>query len=85
MCELISIGISLMNIVNKIGPSTLPWGMPETTLVQSEYVVLITTLCSLFDRKSLYKTTIYFFSILAAEKQIAPAKTQAENCSGNIN
>lgn len=35
------------------GPSTVPWGIPEVTLVQSEYTQLITTRCFLCVKKVL--------------------------------
>ena len=40
-----------MNMMNNIGPSIDPWGIPENTLVQSDVFPFITTLYCLPFRK----------------------------------
>ena len=35
--QIVSPGMSLMNMMNKIGPSTLPWGIPLSTFAQTVY------------------------------------------------
>jgi hypothetical protein len=46
-------GRSFIYIVNRIGPRTLPWGIPLVTDIQFEPVPFITTFCFLLARKSL--------------------------------
>ena len=40
-------------MINKIGPSIVPWGTPEITNDQSEQLPLNTTRCLLFVKKIL--------------------------------
>ena len=46
-------GRSLMKIRNKIGPRTLPWGIPLVTLAFEELLPSTNTVCILFERNTL--------------------------------
>ena len=48
---LIESGVSFMNTTKKVGPSTLPWGMPLDMVDHVDISLLTTTLCMRFDRK----------------------------------
>ena len=43
-------------MINKIGPSIVPWGTPEITGDQSEQLPLNTTRCLLFVKKFLIRS-----------------------------
>ena len=48
----IPLTISLIKAINRMGPNTLPCGIPEITSDHSEQVLLTITLCFLPVRKS---------------------------------
>ena len=50
---------SLINMRNRTGPRTLPWGTPNNTLSQSDSLPLTLTLCFLLVSHSLiYQPTL---------------------------
>ena len=51
MFDLTSLGRSFMNIINSIGPRSLPWGIPDMTSAQSDVSLLRITLCCLLFKQ----------------------------------
>jgi len=57
--EIVLSGRSFMYRTNKIGPRTLPWGIPLRTSVHSENCPLTDTRCFLFNRNDVTHLTIF--------------------------
>ena len=57
MYNLTSLGRSFMNIINSIGPRTLPWGIPDITSAKSDMSLRITLCCLLLNKFMIHVNT----------------------------